>query len=713
MLQKQMNKIEENLSIYVDAIKSTENMSLIATSNDIADLKTQLNDIADLKIQLNDIYSLIEKMDNVDNRDMVSIKSDDSIQSKENESVKLKQEIENEKMKLNQEIEKERKEENEYKSALDYEMQQIENAIKPTDQNQNTLVSFELFQPEINKISSKIENLEYTINNIYSQSKNDEYAMLQKQINENQKNILTYIEENISHKDESKNDEYEMLQKQMNKIEKMLNICVGAIKSTETMSAKDEKKNEMLQKQMNEIARNLSMFFDEIKSREHMLQVNDNFDDDEMSSIKTNTSSHSFKLKYEIENEREQKELFDKECEEEKEYKHELRQIHTYTERLSSSIQFNYQDNDKIEAFINDNAQNENTSLLFQLFEPEMNKLSSKMDTFQFDISDKYNDIDKNNEIRINDLRTKYTQELEDLKTKIDSYTEQTINRYQNIYSQMQSNAERLENHAKHLYEFDQNNKTGMNDLSVKYSKELEDLRTKIGLDISQNIRYINEQQQEFNKWKLELQQTIDKSINESKSYWDSQIERLTNIMNESKNIKDNKLIGDIDKNDEYKDNKSIDILKYMQEKDESKKDEYEMLQKQMNENQKDILTYIQENITYKESFKNISDSIQQKKTYDQEILGNIKNDMNKILNNVAKFNERGNKEIESLKQQLQMYEKQEDMLKYIQENIAHKDESKADEYDMLQKQMNENQKNILTYIEENISHKDESKNDE
>eukprot|EP01084_Bolivina_argentea_P306527 529704_1 len=139
-------------------------------------------------------------MDNVDNRDMVSIKSDDSIHSKENENMKLKQEIE-----------KEREEENEYKSVLNSEMQQIENAIKPTDQSQNTLVSFELFQPEINKISSKIENLEYTINNIYSQSKNDEYAMLQKQINENQKNILTYIEENISHKDESKNDEYKDL----------------------------------------------------------------------------------------------------------------------------------------------------------------------------------------------------------------------------------------------------------------------------------------------------------------------------------------------------------------------------------------------------------------------------------------------------------------------------------------------------------------------
>eukprot|EP01084_Bolivina_argentea_P306522 529691_1 len=385
-LQKQMNKIEENLSIYVDAIKSTENMSLIATSNDIADLKTQLNDIADLKIQLNDIYSLIEKMDNVDNRDMVSIKSDDSIQSKENESVKLKQEIENEKMKLNQEIEKERKEENEYKSALDYEMQQIENAIKPTDQNQNTLVSFELFQPEINKISSKIENLEYTINNIYSQSKNDEYAMLQKQINENQKNILTYIEENISHKDESKNDEYK-------------------------------------------------------------------------------------------------------------------------------------------------------------------------------DLLDKYNTFCGKHEELVNEFGKE----------------------------------------------------------STKRNKQWDEIVGKL----QKEIGLVNEKLME-NGMELEM----------------------------------------------YKSGQD-------------------------------------------ESFKNISDSIQQKKTYDQEILGNIKNDMNKILNNVAKFNERGNKEIESLKQQLQMYEKQEDMLKYIQENIAHKDESKADEYDMLQKQMNENQKNILTYIEENISHKDESKNDE
>eukprot|EP01084_Bolivina_argentea_P306532 529710_1 len=81
-----------------------------------------------------------------------------------------------------------------------------------------------------------------------------------------------------------------------------------------------------------------------------------------------------------------------------------------------------------------------------------------------------------------------------------------------------------------------------------------------------------------------------------------------------------------------------------------------------------------------------------------------------KLMNNVAKSKEMENKEIELLKQQqLKIYEKQTDILKYIQE----KDENKNNEYEMLQKQINENQKNILTYIEENITHNDESKNDE
>eukprot|EP01084_Bolivina_argentea_P040685 75142_1 len=118
-----------------------------------------------------------------------------------------------------------------------------------------------------------------------------------------------------------------------------------------------------------------------------------------------------------INNETKQKELFEKECIEENEYKYELQ---------------------KLEQFINFKEENEYKLSLFELFEPEMNKLSFKMDKLLLLLSNEYN---VSNEYNANDI----------------------MNKYNNIYSEIQSNHKLLENNAKNIYKCDSNNKIRMN----------------------------------------------------------------------------------------------------------------------------------------------------------------------------------------------------------------------------------------------------------